>query len=98
MLTREKLATRTSGSEVAVRLREHADPGFADPRPYQETLWNATCAKLLATLPEAELDHRIKRLTALFEPTLMIVVGGLVGFVAIALVSAMYGSFDQIGG
>jgi len=42
---------------------------------------------------ERELDYKIKRLTALFEPAVILVAGGIVGFVAIALVSAMYGIF-----
>jgi len=45
---------------------------------------------------EGELDHRIKKLTSLFEPAVIIVMGALVGFVAIALVSAMYGIFNQV--
>jgi type IV pilus assembly protein PilC len=40
---------------------------------------------------DRELDIRIKRFTALFEPLMIVVVGVIVGFVAIALVSAMYG-------
>lgn len=40
-----------------------------------------------------ELDYKIKRLTDLFEPAILLVVGLVVGFVAIALVSAMYGIF-----
>jgi type IV pilus assembly protein PilC len=45
---------------------------------------------------EGELDYKIKKLTALFEPVMIIVMGGIVGFVAIALVSAMYGIFNQV--
>jgi len=45
---------------------------------------------------EGELDYKIKKLTALFEPAVIIVMGGLVGFVAVALVSAMYGIFNQV--
>ncbi|HEY4021014.1 MAG TPA: type II secretion system F family protein [Pseudonocardiaceae bacterium] len=45
---------------------------------------------------ESELDYRIKKLTALFEPTVIVVMGLLVGFVAVALVSAMYGIFNQV--
>jgi type IV pilus assembly protein PilC len=45
---------------------------------------------------EGELDYKIKKLTALFEPAIILVMGGLVGFVAIALVSAMYGIFNQV--
>lgn len=45
---------------------------------------------------EGELDYKLKKLTSLFEPTVIIVMGLVVGFVAIALVSAMYGIFDQV--
>ncbi|MDP3713677.1 MAG: type II secretion system F family protein [Mycobacteriales bacterium] len=44
---------------------------------------------------ERELDYKIKRFTSLFEPAVLLFVGVIVGFVAIALVSAMYGIFGQ---
>ncbi|HWH29177.1 MAG TPA: type II secretion system F family protein [Mycobacteriales bacterium] len=44
---------------------------------------------------ERELDYKIKRFTSLFEPAILVVVGLVVGFVAIALVSAMYGIFSE---
>jgi type IV pilus assembly protein PilC len=46
---------------------------------------------------ESELEYKLKRLTAIIEPTVIIAVGLLVGFVAVALVSAMYGIFGQVG-
>lgn len=45
---------------------------------------------------ERELDHRIKQVTNLIEPAVVLVVGLVVGFVALALVSAMYGIFQQV--
>ena len=45
-----------------------------------------------------ELDHRLKNFTALLEPATLIVIGGGVGFVAIALVSAMYGIYSGVRG
>jgi type IV pilus assembly protein PilC len=45
---------------------------------------------------ETELDYKIKKLTSLFEPLIIVVMGLLVGFVAIAMVSAMYGVFRQV--
>ena len=45
---------------------------------------------------ETELDYKIAKLTALFEPAVIIVMGLIVGFVAVALVSAMYGIFNQV--
>lgn len=49
-----------------------------------------------ATFYERELDYKIKRFTGLFEPAVIICMGVVVGFVAIALVSAMYGIFRQV--
>jgi len=45
---------------------------------------------------EGELDYKIKKLTSLIEPAVIIVMGVIVGFVAVALVSAMYGIFGQV--
>jgi type IV pilus assembly protein PilC len=45
---------------------------------------------------EGELEYKIKKLTSMFEPLMIIVMGGTVGFVAIALISAMYGVFNQV--
>jgi type IV pilus assembly protein PilC len=47
----------------------------------------------VATFYERELDYRIKKLTSLFEPAVLIFMGVIVGFVALALVSAMYGIY-----
>jgi type IV pilus assembly protein PilC len=43
-----------------------------------------------------ELNYRLKRFTDMFEPAIILVVGIVVGFVAIALVSAMYGIYNQV--
>ncbi len=40
---------------------------------------------------DRELESRIKKFTAMFEPIMIVFVGIIVGFVAMALVSAMYG-------
>ena len=45
---------------------------------------------------EGELKYKIDKLTALFEPLIIVVMGAIVGFVAVALVSAMYGVFNQV--
>jgi len=45
---------------------------------------------------ETELDYKIKKVTSLFEPAVIVVMGLIVGFVAVALVSAMYGVFHQV--
>ena len=41
-----------------------------------------------------ELDYRLKRLTTLFEPAVILFMGIMVGFVAVALVQAMYGIYN----
>jgi type IV pilus assembly protein PilC len=43
-----------------------------------------------------ELEYKIQRLTALFEPAVIIFMGVAVGFVAVALISAMYGIYKQV--
>ena len=45
---------------------------------------------------DRELDYKIKRFTTIIEPAVIVAVGFLVGFVAIALISAMYGIFHQV--
>jgi type IV pilus assembly protein PilC len=45
---------------------------------------------------DTELTQRIRRFTTLFEPAMIIGVGLTVGFVAVALVSAMYGVLDGV--
>ncbi len=49
-----------------------------------------------ATYYEREVTQRIKKLTDLFEPLVILFIGVVVGFVAIAQVSAMYSVFHQI--
>jgi len=43
-----------------------------------------------------ELETKVDRTTALFEPLIIILMGLVVGFVAVALVSAMYGIYSQV--
>jgi type IV pilus assembly protein PilC len=42
-----------------------------------------------------ELEYKLKKLTSLFEPMVIIFMGAVVGFVAIALISAMYGVMNS---
>jgi type IV pilus assembly protein PilC len=62
----------------------------------EETGTLDTQLEVTAKYYESELDHRLKRLTAYFEPAVIIAMGLIVGFVAVALVSAMYGVFNQV--
>jgi type IV pilus assembly protein PilC len=43
-----------------------------------------------------ELELKVKHFTSLFEPAIIIFMGVIVGFVAVALVSAMYGIYRQV--
>ena len=52
-----------------------------------------TQLEVAAQYYERELDYKIKKLATIIEPVVIIFMGGIVGFVAIALVSAMYGIF-----
>jgi type IV pilus assembly protein PilC len=45
---------------------------------------------------EGELTYKIDKVTSLFEPAVLVVMGLIVGFVAVALVSAMYGIYNQV--
>ena len=50
---------------------------------------------VVADFYEKELDYKVKQITTLMEPAVLLVMGGIVGFVALALVSAMYGIYGQ---
>lgn len=43
-----------------------------------------------------ELETKVEHATSLFEPIIIIVMGIVVGFVAVALISAMYGIYSQV--
>lgn len=43
-----------------------------------------------------ELETKVDHATSLFEPAIIIVMGVVVGFVAVALISAMYGIYNQV--
>lgn len=45
---------------------------------------------------DRELTYKIGKFTSVFEPAVIIVVGLIVGFVAVALISAMYGIYRQV--
>jgi type IV pilus assembly protein PilC len=45
---------------------------------------------------DRELEFKIKSFTAIFEPAVIVFMGLIVGFVAVALISAMYGIFRQV--
>ncbi len=45
---------------------------------------------------ERELNYELKRVTDMFEPAILLVVGGAVAFVAVAQISAMYSIYSQV--
>ncbi|GAB3857966.1 type II secretion system F family protein [Nocardioides maradonensis] len=73
-------------------------PGTATSmlRVGEETGSLDTQLEVTAEYYETELDYKIAKLTALFEPVVIVTMGLIVGFVAVALVSAMYGIFNQV--
>jgi type IV pilus assembly protein PilC len=52
--------------------------------------------EVAATYYSRELETKLERATSLFEPAVIILMGFVVGFVAVALISAMYGIYSQV--
>jgi type IV pilus assembly protein PilC len=50
----------------------------------------------VASFYEEELDYAVDKLTQWFEPLIILIIGVVVGFVALAMVSAMYGIYGQV--
>jgi type IV pilus assembly protein PilC len=90
MLEGEGLATPISKTDLF--------PGAARQmiRVGEETGTLAAQLETSAEYLSQDLDFKIARFTNLFEPVVIVFMGVLVGFVAIALISAMYGIFHQV--
>ncbi len=79
--------------------RPIADTGCSRPRSCRcsasarRPARSTSSSRSAADYYEQELDYKLKRLTTLFEPAVIMFMGLIVGFVAIALVSAMYGIY-----
>jgi type IV pilus assembly protein PilC len=89
------------GEGLAAPLAEtHLFPGAARQmfRVGEETGTLDQQLNSAATYFDRELSLKIKRFTGLFEPAVIIFIGVVVGFVAVAMVSAMYGIFNQTQG
>jgi type IV pilus assembly protein PilC len=52
--------------------------------------------KTAASFYERELTYRLKKTTDLFEPIVVVGVGLVVGFVAVAQIAAMYSVYNQV--
>ena len=101
---KEKLGHRPGGDDARRGPRSARSPTPASSRPPparcsesarrpgRSTIQLETAADYF----ERELDYKITRFTNLFEPAVIIFMGLVVGFVAIALVTAMYGIFRQV--
>jgi type IV pilus assembly protein PilC len=86
-LARPLAATGLFPTTAAQMMRVGEDTGTLD-----------TQLEVTAQYYEGELDYKLKKLIGLFEPCVIILMGVVVGFVAVALVSAMYGIFRQVQG
>lgn len=88
-----------------------AGRGFAEPLAATELFPNAVIQMVrvgertgelsdqlnnAAGFYEEELGYAVDKLTAWFEPIMMLFIGAVVGFVALAMVSAMYGIYNQV--
>jgi type IV pilus assembly protein PilC len=73
-------------------------PGAAKQmfRVGEETGTLDTQLETAAAYYHRELEVRVKHFTSLFEPAVIIFMGVVVGFVAVALISAMYGIYSQV--
>ncbi len=73
-------------------------PGAAKQmfRVGEETGTLDTQLETAAVYYHRELEVRVKHFTSLFEPAVIIFMGVVVGFVAVALISAMYGIYSQV--
>lgn len=103
LIFKERLTTATEGVL--------AGRGFADPiadvglfpstmvqmvRVGERTGEMADQLQNVAGFYEEELDYAVDKLTQWFEPLVIVIIGAVVGFVALAMVSAMYGIYGQV--
>ena len=74
-------------------LRTHLFPPMLTQmvRVGEETGTLDTYLEQAADFYEEELDYRIRAMTSLIEPVMTVAVGVVVGFIAVSLISAMYG-------
>ena len=62
----------------------------------EETGTLDTQLEVAAAYYNRELETKVDHATSLFEPAIIVVMGLVVGFVAVALISAMYGIYNQV--
>ncbi len=98
----EKIAASIQGGEnIGLYLQAH--PVLFSPLVTQMVSVGEETARLdksfffIAKFTEEEIDEVIKVMTTLLEPLLMIMIGGLVGFVALAVITPIYQLTSGIG-
>ena len=57
---------------------------------------SSRCSSKIADFYEAEVDAKVKALTSLIEPIMIIVVGGVVGFIVISMYLPIFSLYDKI--
>ncbi len=62
----------------------------------EETGQISNMLKELAVFYETEVEHKTKDLSTIIEPLLMVVIGGTVGFFALAMIAPIYSIADSI--
>ena len=55
-----------------------------------------TMLSKIADFYETEVDAKIKSLTALIEPVMIMLVGGMVGFIVISMYLPIFSLYDKI--
>ena len=94
-----------SRSDDARRRPRPADPGVGhlparrppdDPRRREHRIAGHAAGERSRCSTSANSDTSSKRLTDMFEPAIILVVGGMVAFVAVAQISAMYSIYSQV--
>ena len=57
---------------------------------------SSTCSSKIADFYEAEVDAKVKALTSLIEPLMIVFVGGVVGFIVISMYLPIFSLYDKI--
>ena len=96
---RAALTKISNGSDVATPLR--AAKVFPNSVEQMITVGDYTGTldrqlKNAADYLGKELSYRVDKMTAYFEPAVIVFVAAVVGAVAVSLVSAMYGIYNQV--
>ena len=55
-----------------------------------------TMLEKIADFYDAEVDAKVKALTSLIEPVMIILVGGIVGFIVISMYLPIFSLYDNI--